>query len=339
MSLAQRVGQLLMVGTPADGDGSSVRGVIARYHVGNVILTGRSSRGLAATAATTRALQRRATRAATGSVPLMVATDQEGGQVQSLSGPGFSAIPSATVQGSWSAQRLQDEAQRWGGQLHRAGVNLALGPVADTVPLAMAAANPPIGELDREFGHTADAVTGSVLAYDAGMREAGVSVSPKHFPGLGHVDANTDTTAGVRDTTTSVTSPDVAPFAAAVRAGAPFVMVSSAVYTLIDRDHPACFSSAVVSDLLRRRLGFSGVVLSDDLGAAVAVQAWSPGSRAVQFIAAGGDVVLTIHPSLAGAMAQALVQRASQSPAFRAQVDAAALHVLRAKAEAGLLPH
>ncbi len=87
----------------------------------------------------------------------------------------------------------------------------------------------------------------------------------------------------------------------------------------------------VITDLLRRRLGFGGLVISDDLGRARQVAAWRPGSRAVRFIAAGGDLVLIVDPSLAPAMADAIADRARRDPTFRGQVDVAALRVLRAK--------
>ena len=338
MSLAQRVGQLVMVGTPAGGTGGPARAAISGQHVGNVMLTGRSARGVAGTAATTAALQRKATAEATGGARLFVATDQEGGAVQVLSGSGFSQIPAGTTQGGWSAAQLQSRAVTWGRQLHRAGVNVTLGPVADTVPASLGTANPPIGRFHRELGHTPSAVSRAVVAYDAGMQDAGIAVVPKHFPGLGLVRANTDTASRVTDSVTTTSSTSLQPFRAAVDAGTPFVMISNAVYPRIDAAHPACFSRAVITALLREQLGFDGVVISDDLGAAQAVQRWSPGSRAVQFVAAGGDVVLTVTPALAAPMARALEAKAKQSKGFRAQVDAAALRVLRAKDEADLLP-
>jgi beta-N-acetylhexosaminidase len=93
----------------------------------------------------------------------------------------------------------------------------------------------------------------------------------------------------------------------------------------------------VITDLLRGRLGFQGLVISDDLGRARQVAAWRPGSRAVRFVAAGGDLVLTVDPSVAPAMALAVADRARADPRFRRQVDASVLRVLRAKASAGLL--
>ena len=97
-------------------------------------------------------------------------------------------------------------------------------------------------------------------------------MTAKHFPGLGHVTANTDTTSGVKDTVTTRTSADLAPFRSAITAGARIVMVSSAVYTKIDAARPAVFSPTVINGMIRHDLGFSGVVISDDLGNAKQVR-------------------------------------------------------------------
>ena len=89
--------------------------------------------------------------------------------------------------------------------------------------------------------------------------------------------------------------------------------------------------------LLRRQLGFDGVVLSDDLGNAVAVQHMAPGRRAVAFIRAGGDMALSVDAATATAMVDALVRRARSHRNFRAKIDRAVLRVLRRKADAGLV--
>jgi beta-N-acetylhexosaminidase len=162
-------------------------------------------------------------------------------------------------------------------------------------------------------------------------------MTAKHFPGLGYVTANTDTTAGVKDSVTTTTSGSIAPFRSAVANGVPVVMMSSAIYTKIDGSRPAVFSPTVVTGLLRTTLGFRGVVMSDDLGNAKAVAAWSAGDRAVRFIDAGGDEVLTVNPSTIPAMVAAVRVRAAADPAFRAKVAAAVLRVLTAKAAEGLL--
>ena len=338
MTEAQRVGQVLMVGTPATGVSSDAAAAIANQHVGSVILTGRSTSGVTATRGVTANLQGRATSAATGGVPLVIATDQEGGAVQVLKGTGFSTMPSALTQGTWSTTTLTSSATTWGRQLASAGVNLNLAPVADTVPsAAFAPSNAPIGAYQREFGYTTSVVASHAAAFSRGMRAAGVMVSAKHFPGLGRVTANTDTTSGVKDTVTTRTDPYLAPFSASVSAGSEFLMVSSAIYTRIDSANPAVFSRTVVNGMIRTTMGFRGVIVSDDLGNAKQLAAWSPGTRAVNFLAAGGDLVLTVNPSQAPAMASAISARMAASATFRSQVDAAALRVLTVKQRMGLL--
>jgi beta-N-acetylhexosaminidase len=169
------------------------------------------------------------------------------------------------------------------------------------------------------------------------MRSADLATTAKHFPGLGHVTANTDTASGVKDTVTTRTSADIAPFRAATTAGARMLMVSSATYTKIDAARPAVFSPTVINGMIRRDLGYSGVVISDDLGNAKQVQAWARGTRAVDFISVGGDIVLTVNPNAVPAMIAAVTVRAATDATFRSRVAAAALRVLNAKATEGLL--
>ena len=217
-------------------------------------------------------------------------------------------------------------------------MNLDLAPVLDTVPSAAAApGNPPIGALDREFGYSPAVIAASGTAFVQGLSDAGIDSTVKHFPGLGRVTANTDTRSGVTDSVTTRTDPDLAPFAAAIAAGTPFVMMSLAIYSKIDPSQPAAFSSTIITGLLRGDLHFAGVVISDDLGATEQVAGYSVGDRAVRFIAAGGDMILTVAPDQIPAMGAAVLARARTDPAFAAQVDTAALRVLEAKQARSLL--
>ncbi|MGN6753419.1 MAG: glycoside hydrolase family 3 N-terminal domain-containing protein [Intrasporangium sp.] len=337
MTMAQRIGQLFMVGGPATGLGSATTSTITRNHVGSVILTGRATSGTAPVRALTAGVDALTTSAATAGVPLFIAADQEGGYVQVLQGPGYSRMPTALTQGSWSDTTLRANATTWGRQVFRSGVDLDLAPVMDTVAKSFASSNQPIGYYQREYGYTPSVVSDKGTTFLRGMQSSGLAMTAKHFPGLGRVTGNTDTSAGVTDTVTTRTSPDIAPFRAALTAGARVLMVSSAYYTRIDSAHPACFSPTVIGGMIRGDLGFTGIVISDDLGNARQVAAWTPGARAVNFISAGGDIVLTVNPSVLPAMVQAVASRASSDTAFRAKVNAAALRVLTVKAEYGLL--
>ncbi|MFF3889716.1 glycoside hydrolase family 3 N-terminal domain-containing protein [Streptomyces sp. NPDC001914] len=337
MTSAQRVGQLFMGGVTPSAPDSSRIALMQQYHVGSVFLAGRSKAGTTATKSVVDGLQAKADTVAGHRVGLLVSTDQEGGQVQVLSGPGFSTIPSALTQGTWTTTNLQSESAGWAKELKSAGVNLNLAPVADVVPASLGTANPPIGKFNREFGHTAAVVAPHSDAFLKGSLQSGVLATLKHFPGLGYVRGNTDTTAGVVDTVTTSTSSSITPFKSGIQAGAPFVMISSATYSKIDPNNRAAFSSKVIQTLLRKDLGFKGVVISDDLGNAVAVKAVAPGDRAVKFLSAGGDMVLTVEPNLIPAMTKAVQSRMTQSSTFSTQVSQSVHRILNAKQKAGLL--
>jgi beta-N-acetylhexosaminidase len=332
MSEAERVGQLLMVDCPSTGLGAATVTAVGQYHVGSVILDGTSLLSASQTATITAQLQTRASPRA----GLFIATDQEGGQVQRLRGPGFASIPSALQQGTFATAGLRADWATWGAQLRAAGVNLDLGPVLDTVP-ANFGANPPIGDLDREYGHDPATVASHGTAVVQGLRSAGVDATVKHFPGLGRVRGNTDLVGGVLDLVTTRHDAYLAPFAAAIGDGVEFVMMSTAIYANIDPNRPALFSPTIVTGMLRGDLGFARVIISDDVGISKQVSGFSVGARAVEFIAAGGDIVLTVDATQAPAMTAALLARARSDARFKAQVDAAALVVLQAKQARGLL--
>lgn len=339
MSIQQRVGQLFMVSTPADGSNAAVvTGLIDQYHLGNVFLAGRSSAGVTATAGVTAGLRAHVSSASTAGVPLLIGTDQEGGYVQVLSGSQFSTIPTGLTQGGWSTQTLVTDSSAWGRQLHAAGVNFDLAPVTDTVASAsFAPQNLPIGYYEREFGFDPGVVSSHSIAFTQGMRSAGVATAIKHFPGLGFVTGNTDNTVNVTDSVTTRNSPAVGAFDAAIAAGAPAVMVSSARYSQIDASQIATFSPAVMLGMLRGDAHFDGVIMTDSVAAA-ALSPYSPASRAVNFLFGGGDLVLTTDPTLLPEMYNAVLARTQSDSSFLGLVDTSARRILRMKAQFGLLP-
>ncbi len=258
--------------------------------------------------------------------------------MQVLSGAGFSRIPTALTQGSWSAATLRDRAAQWGRQLRRAGVQVNLAPVADTVPTSLGRANAPIGRYSREFGHDPDTVGAHAVAFTAGMTSAKVAVAVKHFPGLGRVRDNTDTSSGVTDATTTRTDPYLQPFREAIAAGAPMVMMSSAVYRRIDADHPACFSTRRRHRPAARRPRLS-TASSSATTSATRVRC-SAGRPAHAPSSSWRRAATSSSPSIpddAPAMYTALYAKAKSDTAFRAKVDAAALRVLRLKLAFGVL--
>lgn len=330
MTPAQQAGQLVMVGYDLRNDNTPAAGELLRsQRLGGVLLMNTTDGGVTQVRSVTDALRRAA---GTDTPGLLIAADQEGGQVKRLSGPGFATMPSAAEQGRMSTATLAASARQWGADLHRAGVDVDLAPVADVVPPDLASVNQPIARYGRGFGHDPATVSSHVAAFVTGMRDGGTATAVKHFPGLGQVVGNTDVTNDVTDTRTTRHDPLLAPFAAGIGAGTDMVMVSSARYTRIDPTHPALWSSVVIEDMLRGDLGWQGVVISDDLGVAAQVASVPAGERAVRFVDAGGDIAVTVDPKLADDMAGALADRAGADPAFAAKVRAATVRVLDLKA-------
>jgi beta-N-acetylhexosaminidase len=329
-SRQERAGQLLMVGAPVASP-DDLTAAVRRYHLGGVFLAGRSKRSAAALRDDVAALQDAARD------PLLIALDQEGGDVQTLQGPDFPAIPSALRLGGGPAGTLRADVRDAARRLAGIGVTINLAPVADTVPARLGEGNPPIGAFHRQYGSDPQRVATAIRTVVATSQEAGVLTTLKHFPGLGRTEFNTDTTSKAVDATAATDDPYLGPFAAGIEQGSAAVMISSASYPRLDRESIATFSEPIITGLLRGKLGFTGLVMSDDIGAAKAVRAVPVGDRAVRFVRAGGDLVLTIRPEDAAPMSDALIAEAKRSPAFAARVDDAVTHVLRTKQRAGLL--
>ena len=326
-----------MVGLDVNAGSASLDTMVAEQHLSGVVLLGGWHSGVSSIRETTQHLSGLASADSTAGLGLFIAADQEGGAVQQLQGDGFDPMPSALDQGGLSDATLREDAARWGAQIANAGVNVNLAPVADTVPEDIGTANQPIGRWNREFSHHSQKVTAKSGAFLAGMHDAGIATTIKHFPGLGRITGNTDLTAtGITDSVTTVNDPYLDPFAAGAAAHTDFVMVGSAIYSQIDPGVNAVFSHRIITDLLRDDFGFHGVVVTDDVGAAKSVAGVPVGQRATDFIAAGGDIVLTALPSTVPTMHQAITAEMASSPAFADQVEQSVTRVVALKVDRGL---
>src|SRR6266536_689233 len=168
LTLREQASQLIMTGISANGMTSSQRPIVQKQKPGGVLLlfTGGSLTH-------TRTAMAAVTAAATvNGVRPLIAADQEGGQIQRLKGSGFDRIPAATVQGTWSGDKLTQRAEQWGDLLKEAGVNVDLAPVADVVSCSLKQENAPIGSLYREYGDTPEDVGPHVQAFGKGMQAA-----------------------------------------------------------------------------------------------------------------------------------------------------------------------
>ena len=328
MSVEDAAGQLVMMGVTGSLDATGAS-VLSSSRIGSVILMGTASGGVKGTASRVAAIRK-----AGGDHGILVGVDQEGGTVRRLQGAGFSTMPSAVEQAAMSDADLRTAAHTWGSELARAGINLDFAPVVDVVPPGKASTNEPIGKLKRGYGSTPEKVADKATAFIEGLQQANVGATAKHFPNLGQVTGNTDFAAKVVDSVTTADDPALLPYRRAIAADVASIMVSTAYFTRIDGSSPAAFSPTVVG--LVRGLGFTGVITSDDLGAAKAVASVPVKQRAVRFVRAGGDLAISVDPSAASAMVAGLVEQAHADPAFAAQVRASAARVLELKQRLGV---
>lgn len=332
MSLEERIGQLVMAPLFAGTDPSALNEAITTRHVGSVLIIGNWRTGVAGVKTATDALQ---AMAPSGN-QLIVATDQEGGQVQHLKGTGFDTMPSAVAQGRMAADQLRGAAATWGSQLKSAGVNVDLAPVTGTVR-GQRAANAPIGALNRDFGLDAAGNAAHASAFVQGMRDAGVETSIKHYPGLGAVTGNTDFTAnGILDTTTTLDGAEIDAFHTVIADSSPaMVMMSLATYQAIDPSSPAAFSSTIIDGELRGQQKFEGVVISDSLSAA-ALGSTPTDQLGVRLIEAGGDLACIGQVDYVTPILDGLNARAAKDPAFAQKVTRSAERVMTLKYRMGL---
>jgi len=173
-------------------------------------------------------------------------------------------------------------------ELRAAGFDSGLAPVLDCL---VNPASTVIG--DRAFATAPDVVSGCGVASVEAMLGEGLLPVAKHFPGHGRasVDSHQELPE-IGATMDDLTRGDLVPFRAALGAGCPAVLVAHVRYPALDPELPASLSPEVIGRLLRRRLGFSGLVLSDDLEMAAVARTWGVADAARRFLAAGGDLAL-----------------------------------------------
>jgi beta-N-acetylhexosaminidase len=320
LALEDQLGQLLVMSF----DGATApEYIVRRLRRGEgtgVILFGKNAPNAASVKALTDTLRRAAGNSA------LIATDQEGGSIRSLA---FAPPPSS--QGATGDPASAAAAARAGARaLRGAGLNVNLAPVADV-------ARPGSALAGRAYPGDAAAVGRLVgVAARAHERER-VAATVKHFPGLGRAGENTDDAPVTIDAPrTELEGSDVLAFRAAIDAGVPLVMSSHALYPAFDKSRIASHSPLVLRDLLRRRLGFRGAVVTDSIEARAVLARSGVAVAAERALAAGNDLVLMTGSGSWNEIHPHLLRRARTSPAFRRRVREAAGRVLALKRRLGL---
>jgi beta-N-acetylhexosaminidase len=259
-------------------------------------------------------------------LPLLVMTDQEGGQVKRVDGPPDASAAAMGAAGPAAARR---QGRATGADLESLGVNVDLAPVLD-----VGRPGGVIATTERSFGTNAGAVRRTAIPFAEGLQAGGVAATAKHFPGLGAALENTDFEAQ------SLTLPkaelravDEAPYRAYIAAGGRLVMISTATYPALS-PRPAAFSHRIATGELRRRLGFRGVTITDSLGGAAVAAFGGQREAAVDGAAAGDDILLFDDLPSAVAGHEALVKQLRAGGLKRPPFLAAANRVLRLRAAA-----
>lgn len=321
----RKLAQLLLVGfRGTDSSAALVRGLEAR-DLGGVVLAERNYRDPAQLTDLTAAIQDAAD-SADHIAPLVMAA-QEGGRFSTLS-----ELPPAKAPGRLrSASEASRAAGRAARALKRVGVNGVLAPVLD-VGLSGGAG---IGA--RAYSDEQDMVAAYGRATVEAYRRARVLSAPKHFPGLGAANQPTDEgPATIGLSLDELMKRDLVPFAAAIAAGAPAIVIGHGLYESEDFVTPASLSRGISTGLLRGQLGFRGLAITDDL-ASPAIASPIP-DAAVQAIAAGSDMVfISGGPAEQEAAYRRLLDAARRGELEPGRIDEALRRVLRAKAEVRLL--
>lgn len=350
MTLREKVGQLFLVRPDAldpalsqqtidDADVSGVTEVsetmaafLEEYPVGGVVLFGKNItdevqlRGLIA------GLQQ------SSPVPVLIGIDEEGGVVARLANsPGFDLpqYESAASMGAQGTDEVRAMSAEIGAYLAGYGINLDFAPVADvnTNP-----DNPVIGT--RAFSSDPQEAADCVNAAVEGFSRAGVLCCLKHFPGHGDTAGDShDGTVYTEKTMEELRACEFLPFEAGIRAGAPLVMVGHiAAPNAVEgeeRDLPATFSRALITDVLRDELGFAGVVVTDSLAMGAITETYTPGEAAVLALQAGADLLL-----MPAGLAQAydgVLAAVEDGRLTEECIDESVARILALKQQAGLL--
>ena len=328
MTMAEKIGQLFMV--PVDG--TALTQMVHDWHVGGLILYG----GDIVSAPQGRALLASARRAA--AIPLLVATDEEGGEVDQIpAAAGVQQMPAPEQYGRiGSADRVYQDALVTGRQLRALGVNMDLAPVLDV----LVDPNSPIG--DRSYGADPALVTRLGAAAIRGYQAGGIAATAKHFLGLGSVsiDLHKDLPTISRDRQ-QLEQVELAPMRAAIAAGVDALMVTHAAIPALDPTNtPASLSRTIVDGFIRGRLGYHGLIITDSLAmGGLSTRVKSNAEATVRAIAAGNDMALisTDPPTIRGAL-DAVEHAVATGRISPTTIDAAVRHVLTLKAKLGLLP-
>jgi beta-N-acetylhexosaminidase len=308
------LGQRILVGMQGTAPRAGLLRDVREGRVGSVILFVANIVSRTQLTALTGALQRAAQQG--GNPPLLIAIDQEGGQVKRLAnGPPHLSPPQIAASGS--AAVASHEGRATGAYLKGLGINMDLAPVVDvpTFPGAF------IWQQGRAFSFSAGAVTRYATAFALGLQGAGTAATAKHFPGVGSAGVDTDNELDELRPSKAQLQGALAPYRALVPRGLDAIMLSTAGFPAYDPSGtPTALSRRIVQGLLRSQLRFRGVAITDALGTPTGHDEVTAGVLAAQ---AGADILLYTDsasgelPALEAALRSGRINRAEAQASYQ----------------------
>ena len=285
MSDADKVGQLMMIGIHGKSLNDDARFMLNEYRVGGIILFDRNMESKDQVKTLITDINKAGKSA--GLTPLFLGIDQEGGAVARMDDKLIKVSPAEEV-GKEPVEQAASLAKEAGTELKELGFNINFAPVAD---LGLT--------YGRSYSTNPDEVVRYASAVGKSYDEAGLWYSYKHFPGIGKtdVDLHADTSI-VPVSKETLLSEDTKVFVDLIKQSKPntyTIMVSHAMYPQIDPDHPSSLSKAIITDWLRKDMGYNGVVVTDDMDMGALAKHYTFGDMAVQSILAGSDILLVCH--------------------------------------------
>lgn len=285
MSDADKVGQLMMIGIHGKTLNDDAKFILNEYRVGGIILFDRNMESKDQVKTLITDINKAGKSA--GLTPLFIGIDQEGGAVARMEDQ-LIKVPPAEELGKEPIEQAVSLAKQSGTELKDLGFNINFAPVAD---LGLT--------YGRSFSTNPDEVVRYASAVGKAYDEAGLWYSYKHFPGIGKtdVDLHADTSV-VPVSKETLLNEDTKVFVDLIKQSKPnsyAIMVSHAMYPQIDPDHPSSLSKAIITDWLRKDMGYNGVVVTDDMDMGALAKHYTFGDMAVQSILAGSDILLVCH--------------------------------------------
>jgi beta-N-acetylhexosaminidase len=338
LSLDQKLGQMMMVQFVGSQESLDLSTMLSQYYVGSVILL--TANGNVVDKAQLKELTQQMQQNSQ-SIPLTIAIDQEGGNVDRLVNLDGVRPSAASIGTTNDPQQAKNAGQQDAQDLASYGINLNLAPVVDVDNLSTSEMHTD----DRTFGDNADIVTHMAGAYLQGLQQSGkVMGTLKHFPGLG--DAAVDPHYGIPSiprTQQQLESIDWSPYRALIKQNLVHaIMVTHEIIPSIDSSEPSSLSPKIVQGILRDEMKYNGVIITDSLTMEAITANYTPAIAAARAIEAGSDIIMGAgSPDEVATMIEGIKQAISSGSISQSRIDESVRRILLLKYQMGLLslPH